>query len=235
MIIVHNIKIYIQAWIIVIIQALAFSGCTSPVLQDVQNPPLERFTRAKHISLEDKTWVTIAIPDGYTSIAPSQASTYSDFYCTDIAQPEIRKMYVSNSDPRSHLVVKVYDNKVLPSGITQYDKLNTLVKGVVREVCRDLPGMPLTEVYIDNNGNPYAYIMMFSRYNSSSDWRSLPLTNVDAKNADSVECNLIYHTIRGRRIYGVEYYSLESFEKFSFMEKRAVLESIKIQDAGTSL
>ncbi len=230
----HRFKSYTRAWVIIVAQAWVFSCCKSPIVQDTP----EGLFHVKRIALEDETEMSIAVPDGYTSINPSKASNYSDFYCTDVTQPEIRKMYISQTEPRSHIAVIVYDSRPLPASVRQNDNLSTQLEELVKDFCdhrRDLPGMPLTEVHSDCNGIPYAYIMVFSRYNSSDNWRSLPLTNENSENADSVECNLIYHTIRGGKTYCVEYYSLESFESFSFMEKRAVLESIKMKNSNLSL
>lgn len=212
---------------LVLLLVVMVGGCNAPTGNHSDQLSEEMTTQT--ILLNDMK-VTVSLPRDYFAASRDQVSAMP-FYYSDVTRTPMDPIYISSADPRAHLSVHAIERRV--------DAADTGALESVYDRClmelflsdKASPAMPLIEKYCDRKGFPYAYIMHVTRYNvSDSLWRNHPDTFICPTGADSVECSFYYHTMHGPTEYIIHYYSLESFEGFSFQEKRAVLESIDFSD-----
>ena len=181
--------------------------------------------------------VSLILPDGYIPVCGRKLCERSGFYRRDTGWPETDSVFVLTKDARNHVIVRMLDygkgaDSSLLDTVEAFSYLNSCLRESIRADYRDVPLTPLTEEHTDPDGNPYTYVMLFSRYGGCDTLFHRPDLRTFPVGTDSVECDLSYHTLHGKRLYSVQYYSLEPFETFSFAEKRAVLESISVHDRG---
>lgn len=198
-------------------------GCNAP--NDNHSNQLSE-DMASHTILFNDVEITVSLPRDYFLTSRSFVNSHR-FYQSDVARDTMDPIYISSSDPRSHLSIRTLEKRENVADVRLMDSVFDLCLKELFLSDKDSPQMPLIEKHCDRNGHPYAYIMHITRYNLSDTlWRNHPDTFICPAAADSVECSFYYYMMHGQTEYIIHYYSLESFEEFSFSNKRAVLESI---------
>ena len=89
--------------------------------------------------------------------------------------------------------------------------------------------MPLLTRRIDKSGYPTSIIQYISRYSKSSSFRDYPLIHDREIEMDSVEVIGDVSKIIKTRMIQCYYYSLDSYENFSYEQYLKILESIQIE------
>ena len=214
-----------------IAMSLVFICCSNNNTTDIQ--PSEK--TEKHTIPMGDAEVIISLPGEFFHVNGRDLCKHYDFYCNDTGWPENDSVFISTSDPRSHIIICMRDfgkgrDSAWFDTVPAFHALNTPIREQNRANYKDVPLLPLTEEHLDPKGNPYTFVMLFSRYNESDTLYHTPITNVYSGDADSVECELTFYTLHGKKLFCIKYYSLESFESFSYAAKHAVLESIEVHD-----
>ena len=88
--------------------------------------------------------------------------------------------------------------------------------------------MPLLLRRKDKNGHPITTVQYVSRYAESDQDGGFPLIENGGYGKDSVEAIGCYSITVGQKIIGCYYYSLSSFNDFSYEHFLEILNSIKV-------
>ncbi len=218
---------------VIVVSVLAFVvACNS----DHKSPKVLSTTLTREYTIPmGGAEVSISLPDEYFPINGRNLCKYNRFYCSDTGWPESDSIFISKKDARKHIIIRMLDygkntDSSMLDTLSSFSALNSFIKEFNLVTYRDSPSTPLTEEYVDPYGNPYTYVMLFNRYNDSDTLYHRPNIMVYPNGTDSIECDMCFSTLHNKKLFCIEYYSLESFESFSFTEKRAVMESICVHD-----
>ena len=187
---------------------------------------------SNHIESIEGITIDFYTPKNYTKGIRNQRECSPFFNDMSIMSNNNSIIYFSPEEEMSFISLSVNDI----SEQIQYAKTHNLdssdsaaVKSLVSGDLKCGVRIPLIYQDVDNNGNRYFLIMYFSRYSRSNmDYRYNPIIDDNTLPMDSIESECYYYSIIDNKEIVIENYSLQSIEKFSFMEFFSMLNSVKI-------
>ena len=198
------------------------SSCNKNI--DVNDCGLSRHTEKKEGLI-----IEFSIPDNYSKDLRDERESSAFFNDKNIISWDA-SIYFSPDESRSYVSLYVYD---LSKEITLSNHHTLDNAGIINTLFLDNMDwdirLPLVYYDVDNNGNAFYYIMQFTRYsNSDTTWGNIPMIEDNTLPMDSVETDCYYYSIIDNKEVLLEFYMLQSFDDFSFMDVLSMLQSIKV-------
>ena len=174
---------------------------------------------SNHIENIEGVTIDFYIPKNYTKELRGLRKCSPFFNDRNVINDNTSVIYFSRDEERSFFALSITD-------ITEYREYQTahnldpsdsaVVKSLVNDNLEFSVRMPLIYQNVDKNGNRYYLIMYFTRY-PHSEYMYFPKIENNTLPMDSVETNCYYFSFLNNKELIIEYYSLQSIEKFSFM------------------
>lgn len=186
-----------------------------------------------HLEEKDGIAIEFYTPENYTKEIRNEREATAFFNDKNIILWDDVIIYFSSEESRSYMSLYVDETS---KGTLQHSDKSGLYEtelSYIKSMFYDKKDwdvrLPLIFRGVDNKGNPYYYIMQFTRYNrSDTTWRNNPMIDDNTLPMDSVEIDCFYYSIVDKKVVLLEIYMLESFYNFSFMNVLTLLQSIKV-------
>ena len=184
-----------------------------------------------HIEEKEGVIIEFDTPDNYTKDIRSERENTAFFNDKNIILWDAT-IYFSSEESRSYVSLYVFNRSKedIHSKNRTLDTLELLPdKSFFLNKMDWDARLPLIYRGIDNKGNPYCYIMQFTRYShSDTTGYNIPIIESNSLPMDSVETNCYFYTIIDNKEVQLQDYILQSIEDFSFMNIVTLLKSIKV-------
>lgn len=177
--------------------------------------------------------VKFLIPRNYTKNLRDERSQLA-FYIDRTMMDDGSLIFFSNDEPRSYFAIMSCNFKDDPYRYSDYMKGGELYLDSILTIQqlsndKDLTArMPLIQKKKDKNGHPITVAQYITRYMDSDTIWGFPNISVGAVEKDSVEAIFDFTTIIGTNIIECYYYSLDSYDNFSYERYLKMLESIAV-------
>ena len=177
--------------------------------------------------------VRFLIQDDYTKELKAERSRLA-FYADMTMMYDSSLIYFSKKESRSYFTIGACNIEDDPYRYSHYLKggeiyLDSIM--TIQELSNDkwrVPRMPLMKKKKDKNGHPITVTQYITRYMESDTIWGFPILNEGEFEKDSVEAIGYFTTVIGTNVIGCYYYSLDSYDNFSYERFLKIINSITV-------
>ncbi|MBO7488664.1 MAG: hypothetical protein J6T88_00130 [Bacteroidales bacterium] len=178
--------------------------------------------------------VKFLIPSDYTKDPREERSQLAFYSDRTMMMDESSLIYFSQEEPRSFFTIVSCNIEDDPYRYSDYMKGGEIYLDSIMSVAQLSSDkgwtyrMPLLQKRRDKYGHPITTIQYITRYMESDTIWGIPIINEGGIEKDSVEAIVDFITIIGTDIIECYYYSLDSYENFSYERFLKIINSITV-------
>lgn len=178
--------------------------------------------------------VKFLIPSDYTKDPREERSQLAFYSDRTMMMDESSLIYFSQEEPRSFFTIVSCNIEDDPYRYSDYMKGGEIYLDSIMSVAQLSSDkgwtyrMPLLQKRRDKYGHPITTIQYITRYMESDTIWGIPIINEGGIEKDSVEAIVDFITITGTDIIECYYYSLDSYDNFSYERFLKIINSITV-------